>query len=552
MTLEPPRDRPAPPGTTARWVIVALVAIPTILTLFIMLGILGSGAGAAALHFPTLLANNTPTGGDVGAHVLMPEIIRQVLLPSGLLAGWSDAWFAGFPAMYFYFPLPMTTAALLGLVLPAGIALKAVIAAGVVGLPVATYFFVRWMGFTRLVAAVAASGGAAFVFMESYDIFGGNIKSTLAGEFSFSWGLTLGILYLALIARDTEDGGRLTALPGVVLALVTMSHIVTTIVVVVITVPWLFRRSSARTVAGSWALGFGLSAFWSVPFAVNVFRGMTTDMRWVPLDGLLGSESLVPADFVPALLLGIAGLVWCVRRRERVGLLIGLAVGPFVAYFVLPFLDIGVLTNGRLLPYWYLSMFIFAGIAVGLAATHAGRLRGGAGTDAARYALVAVSLVALTTLVFMRDVTHWVDWDFSGYEAKAEYDQYAELMRTVDALPPGRVMWEENDGIRKYGTEYALMLFPFWSERHPSMAGLYQEASLTTPFNLINAGELGLEGSERIAGLPYHSMDFERGIAHLAVYGVTYYVSYTEQAAAAARAAGLEPIAVVPPWTVFV
>lgn len=37
----------------------------------------------------------------------------------------------------------------------------------------------------------------------------------------------------------------------------------------------------------------------------------------------------------------------------------------------------------------------------------------------------------------------------------------------------------------------------------------------------------------------------------MAVYGVTYYVSFTEEAAAAARAAGLVPLASVPPWNVF-
>lgn len=531
--------------------IVTLVAIPTLLTLFVMAGFLGSGAGAAVLHFPTLLVDNTPTGGDVGAHVLMPQIIRHVLLPSGLIAGWSDAWFAGFPAMYFYFPLPMTTAALLGLVLPAGIALKIVISAGVVALPVVTYFFVRWMGFARLVAAVAASGSAVFVFMESYDIFGGNIKSTLTGEFSFSWSLALGILYLGLIARDMKDGSRFTVWPGVILALVTLSHVVTTIVVVTIAIPWLFRRRTARTVAGSWLLGFGLSAFWSVPFLVGVLRSMTTDMRWTPVTGLLGSEGAVPGDLAPALVLGAIGIVWCVVRKDRVGLLLGLVVVPAVGYLILPRLDVGLINNGRLLPYWYLGMYLFAGIAVGLGVVSLGRLRSGAGNAAARYAILAVVGVAFLIVVSMGDVTHWVDWDFDGYQGKADFDEYSALMHTVDDLPPGRVMWEENADMHRYGTELALMLFPYWSPDHPTMAGVYQESSLTTPFNLINAGELGLVGAERIEGLPYHAMDFERGIAHMAVYGVTYYVSFTEEAAAAARAAGLVPLASVPPWNVF-
>ena len=516
-----------------------------------MLGFMGSGAGSSILQFPTMLLNNTPTGGDVGAHVLLPQILRDVLLPSWLISGWSDAWFAGFPALYFYFPFPMTVAAILGAVLPAGVALKIVISAGVVALPGVTYLLVRWMGFERIVAAVAASGGAAFAFMESYDIFGGNIKSTLAGEFSFSWSLAFGILYLGFIARDTRDGGRFTAWPGVILALATLSHIVTTIVIVVITIPWLFRRRTARVVAASWALGFALSAFWSIPFVVGVLRGMTTDMRWASVTGILGSEGLIPTDLVPALVLGVGGLVWSLIRKDRVGLLVGLVVVPLAGYLLLPWFDVGLINNGRLLPYWYLGVYIFAGIAVGLGVVYLGGLRRDAGNPAARYALMAVVIAVGATVISMSDVTHWVDWDFEGYEGKADFDQYAALMQAVGDLPPGRVMWEENEAMHRYGTELALMLFPYWSPDHPTMAGVYQESSLTTPFNLINAGEVGLEGTPRIEGLRYHAMNFERGIAHLGVYGVSYYVSFTEEAAAAALTSGLEPIAVVPPWTVF-
>ncbi len=68
----------------------------------------------------------------------------------------------------------------------------------------------------------------------------------------------------------------------------------------------------------------------------------------------------------------------------------------------------------------------------------------GTGDAAARYALVAVSVIALTSFVLMHDVPHWVDWDFDGYEGKADFDEYAALMQTVGDLPPGRVMWEEN------------------------------------------------------------------------------------------------------------
>ncbi len=53
-----------------------------------------------------LLTNTTPSGGDMGAHVWGPAYLRDTLLPSGRITGWTMDWYAGFPALTFYFPLP--------------------------------------------------------------------------------------------------------------------------------------------------------------------------------------------------------------------------------------------------------------------------------------------------------------------------------------------------------------------------------------------------------------------------------------------------------------
>ena len=83
------------------------------------------------------------------------------------------------------------------------------------------------------------------------------------------------------------------------------------------------------------------------------------------------------------------------------------------------------------------------------------------------------------------------------------------------------------------------------------MAGLYYESSLTTPFNLLNASELSAESSQRIPTLDYHRLDPTRGLKHLDVYGVRYYVTSTEEAEMAALRAGLRPLAASDPWIIF-
>jgi hypothetical protein len=199
--------------------IVAAIAAPTILIFLTMSGALGplGQAGQSLWRVPYLFLANTPTGGDMGAHVLLPKVLMEDLLPSGRILGWSMDWYAGFPAMYFYFPLPALTTVLLDLVLPYGVAFKLTTIVGLLALPTCAYFFVKLQGFPRFVAAIAGVAGSLFVFMESYSIFGANIKSTLAGEFSFSWSFALSILFVGLAVRNYRNGTLFDPWAGVVL-----------------------------------------------------------------------------------------------------------------------------------------------------------------------------------------------------------------------------------------------------------------------------------------------------------------------------------------------
>ncbi|MDA3040769.1 MAG: hypothetical protein O3C27_14810, partial [Actinomycetota bacterium] len=60
----------------------------------------------AQLRPGLLLADNTPSGGDMGAHVWGPAYLRDSLLTSGRLTGWTNDWYAGFPAYHFYMVVP--------------------------------------------------------------------------------------------------------------------------------------------------------------------------------------------------------------------------------------------------------------------------------------------------------------------------------------------------------------------------------------------------------------------------------------------------------------
>ena len=79
----------------------------------------------------------------------------------------------------------------------------------------------------------------------------------------------------------------------------------------------------------------------------------------------------------------------------------------------------------------------------------------------------------------------------------------------------------------------ALMLLPYWTDGCiGSMEGLYFEASATTPFHFLTQAELSTAPSAAQRDLPYGSFDITKGIDHLQMMGVKYYMATSANAIA--------------------
>ncbi len=355
-----PPEQPGPRyDSTPLWVSAIGVGIAVVAILVVM-------------NPPLLLRANTPTGGDMGAHAAVPAYLRDMLLPEGRILGWSNDWFAGFPFLYFYFPLPALATVLLDVLLPYGVAFKLVTILGLLALPPATYFLVRTMGFSRMTSTIAGAAGGAFVFMESFSIYGGNIPSTLAGEYSFSWSFAFVVIYLALLIQAVRDGRRRVALAGFVLGLTALTHLVTTLAAIVASLTIMRWKGGLKKVASSWAVGFGVAAFWAIPLLTRI--AFSSDMAWVPLTGW---KNVLPEELWMLLVPAVFGLVIAARRSSKSTPLIVVTVLPVVYYWLIQavpdwlperFHQIqGKLWNGRFLPFFYFGVWVFAGIALGVA-----------------------------------------------------------------------------------------------------------------------------------------------------------------------------------------
>ncbi len=551
-------------SSNGRLLAILAVLLPTGLILLIMMGLVARVSPQDAFpffnvdfHWPSILLANTPTGGDMGAHVVLPQVLRDDLLPSGRILGWSNQWYAGYPVFYFYFPLPALFTVFLDVFLPYGVAFKLTTIVGLVGMPAAAYYLVRSIGLARPVAAIAAAFGSMFVFMESFAIFGANIKSTLAGEFSFSWSFALSLVYLGMVIRNSREGRGFTPAAAAVLALTALSHIVTTIVVVIVSLPVFLGRNGRAKIVLSWVLGFALTAFWALPVFIRITGGLSTDMGWTPLTGIRGAGisnvgTPFTNEFIPIVALGAIGIVWTLLRREDVRVLLTMTILPFLAYLLIAEQGWTILYNARLLPYWFMGMFLFAGIGVGLAVMRLARWLPNREENTVAVGLLTIALTLAVTIIGVHDIPGWVNWNFQGYEGKASYGDLEAIMTDVEQVPDGRVMWEYNKEIQeKYGTPMALMLIPYWSEGHTTMEGVFFESSLTTPFHFLNQAEMSRSPSRPIPHLTYRPFDLDRGIQHSALFNIDYYITQTEEMTGEAKRLGLEPLVEEEAYSLF-
>jgi len=163
----------------------------------------------------------------------------------------------------------------------------------------------------------------------------------------------------------------------------------------------------------------------------------------------------------------------------------------------------------------------------------------------------------------------WAKYNFEGIERKPQDNscktdnsdkknytsslEFKSLMETMDGLEPGRALWEPHEG--SYGTTIALTLLPYFTDHKiASQEGLYYEAAGTTGYHFLNVAELSttpsnpmrwpkckpgedgtLKETDDCFITDYGNIaDFDRGVKHLQMMGVRYFMAHSLEAKAAA------------------
>jgi 6-pyruvoyl-tetrahydropterin synthase related domain len=550
-----------------------------------------------------LLTNTTPAGGDMGAHVWGPAWLRDHLLPHWRLSGWAPSWYDGFPALHFYFPLPSILIVLLNAVIPYDVAFKLVTVSGLVSLPICAYWFARNLGLRFPGPALFGLATVPFMFDRFHTIYGGNVPATLAGEFSFSIGLSFALLFLGVFAKGLETG-RHRGWAAALLAATVLCHLLPTLLAVAgAGVLLLLRldRHRLRYALTSLPVAGALASFWAVPFVWRL--PYSNDMGWEKLTlyvrnlfpflhGCPAGGSCGPGQFprvqtwhmLPVTILALIGAVAAVALRRRAGLFLVAMTGLALAAF--RFAPPARLWNARALPFWFLGLYLLAAFGLTEMATLAADAwrRVSPSVESWLLALPVAGLVAVVVFVALplgalpgwfplhtsdhSFVPDWARWNYSGYEAKPLYHEYRDVVATMGALGRrdgcGRAFWEYKPELDQYGTPMALMLLPYWTHGCiDSMEGLFFESAATTPYHFLLQSEGSKTPSRAQRDMPYRDLVppgqpaasatvMTEAVQHMQLLGVRYYMAVSPEAIAAAEhQPALTPLASSGPWRIY-
>jgi hypothetical protein len=463
------------------------------------------------------------------------------------------------------------------------VAFKLGTALGVFLLPLLVYASFRLMRLAFPAPLLGAGAALVFLYVEDNPIWGGTIASTLTGEFSYTYGVGFAILFLGVLFRARADGRGPWA-PAAVLALTSYAHGYAVLWAgLTATALLLWDPAGGRTEgagASRWrTLGWlaavaGLAFAFAGPALVPLLAdwGWTTpfDDAWIDVT----TRGIFPPLLRPLLLAGALAVAATLARRARGGRApadvstsvfpgrapadVSTSVFPGRADERLLLLGFGALAGAalasagpglgvidvRFVPLAQLSLALAGAAGLGLAIA---RL---ALADVAAVGLVLVAAVhADASSRFLR---HWIDWNYSGLEAKELWPAWTELMARLRGGPGDpRVAFEYSPIHERAGSIRMHETVPFFSGRS-GIEGVYNQSSLTTHPVYYLLSELFPSSPNPFRSRTYSRFDLETALARLPLVGVDRLVAVSDTLASALDArADVRREARIPPYTLY-
>lgn len=464
---------------------------------------------------PRLLLLKTITaGGDTASHYYTCVFLKDILLPKYKIMGWMNANYAGFPVFYHYFPLPFVLVALLSYIIPMQISFKIITILGTILLPISVYIAFRLSKLPKPIPILAAVSCLAFLFNEKNSMWGGNIPSTLAGEFSFSLSLTIFCLLLGVFYKGINER-KFLFLNAVLIALMVLGHGYTFVMFCLIICVFLIGRNwiyRVFYVGLSICLGVFFIGFWFIPFIGNLPWVTPYRLKWI----FMSPYEIFPPILIPFFILGVAGIIVGIRHGfvHVLGFLfVTSVVGYFFSY------DFG-LADIRFLTFAQLSLTLCSPLVFLL-------LR-----KTKTLSTILTTAFIIGSFLWISSNTNyiknWAKWNYSGFESKMAWGQAEHIFHFLRDNGQGRVAYENSGLYDRFGTMRVFESLKLFSGRD-TLEGLYMQSSITAPFVFYIQSEISKTPSGPFPDYKITSVDIETASKHLEMFAVTQIIAISSE-----------------------
>jgi TolA-binding protein len=468
-----------------------------------------------------LLTSTTTTGGDTASHFYTLEYLKEVLLPTGLVSGWTPGNYAGFPILQFYFPLNFLFMVFLSGVVSLQVAFKLGSLAGILLLPLTAYGFLRLVRVPFPGPGIGAALTLPVLFNSSHSMWGGNILSSFAGEISYALSMALSLLLLGSLYRGIRANSGVVR-NALLVFLVGFSHGYTLLFSEAMSAYLLIAQRGfigrCFYLGRVYALAFCLLAFWIVPLLVFTRYTTPYDLVWT----IYSWQEIFPPLLVPSLVTAALGTVWLLVAGARNYRTVGREFLPVVGYlwfglamavvFFVAAPRIGVV-DIRYVPYGHLLGSLLAAVALGWMGWSLRRWKAD---------WILLPLVVGATMWWIAatpgPIASWSKWNYEGFEAKATWPVFEQINQALrgDFNDP-RVVFEHSELHNAFGSSRAFESLPLFAGR-ATLEGLYMQASISAPFVFYIQSEVSQQKSGPFPQYSYARMDFDRARPHLELF----------------------------------
>lgn len=490
-------------------------------------------------YFPGeyIFLDTVVTGGDTASHHASVDFLKNYLLPNNKIIGWYPGNYGGFPLFIYYFPFLFFLAALIGNFIPLTIALKIITIIGPLLLPICTYLMLRICKFSFPGPALGTIGSILFLVNSSNSMWGGNIYSTFAGEFSYEFSFALTFLFLAVLFRlfcleESTNNKQLTIVAIILIWTIGLTHGFTLIICALSSLYFLLtKKNFTRNIATLFiifGIGSSLFAFWFLPLFLNLPYTTQFEISW----NFQSWKEYAPIILLPtAFLFILYSLTSLLPQKSKIQIL---SIEERKALLFIWFICLCCGAAYFLSRNGYLKLpdIRFIPFVQYLTATW------GAAFIAKLFPKNKFN--ALLPLLILEGSLHWIDknpsdaiywakWNYQGYENAPAWGIFKETNNFLKgSFSDPRVVFEHHENNNSFGSTRAFENLPYFAKRS-TLEGLYFQSSLLSPFVFYLQSLYSYMYSCPFPNYQCSSLNLNRAYDYLKLFNVNQIIAYTNQ-----------------------